>query len=65
MTGRRELRGDPLGHVDRRVERHGPEERKRVGSVVGGVQRQRRVVLGEAALVGEAGLFLLDVGGVG
>jgi hypothetical protein len=65
VAGGRELCGDSVCHFDGRVEGDGPEERKGVGCVVRCVQRECRVVLGETAFVGEACLFLLDVGGVG
>ena len=55
----------PLTTVDLLSERRGLEPRQRFGGVLFGVERQRRLMLAIAALVGELRVFFLQVRGVG
>ena len=65
MTGVDELDLDALDDRDLLVERRRLQSRQRFGRVLFGVERQRRVMLAEAALVGELRVFFLQVRGVG
>jgi hypothetical protein len=65
VPGSGEAGRDPGCDVDRTVEVGRDEQRNGGGSVLRRVQRQGGLVLGEASLVGEAGLFLLEMGRIG